>query len=138
MMIARSWTSCASSSSGMAMRSTVRRTAARGSAASSRRARLRAHDADERHAFPRRPAEIVREGELPPARDRGDLALPGLAAELQPRLEEHPEARSADRMAERLEAAVGVHRQLALEVEGACEYLLPRGAARGEAEVLHQ
>ena len=41
-------------------------------------------------------------------------------------------------MAEGLEAAVGIHGQLAVEVEGAGQDLLPRGAARGEAEVFHQ
>src|SRR3989454_2659487 len=53
-------------------------------------------------------------------------------------LEEHPEPGGADRMAEGLEPAVGVHGQLAVKVEGAGEHLLPRGAARGEAEILHQ
>ena len=42
----------------------------------------------------------------------------------------------ADRVAEALQAAVGVHRQVALEVEGAVEHFLPGGAALGEAEVL--
>src|SRR2546430_1219644 len=85
-----------------------------------------------------RPAEVVREGELAPPRDGGDLALPRFAPELEPRLEEHPEPGGADRVAEGLEPAVRVHGQLAVEVEGAGEHLLPRGAARGEAEVFHQ
>jgi hypothetical protein len=36
----------------------------------------------ERHALARRPAEVVRERELPAARDAGDLALARLPAEL--------------------------------------------------------
>ena len=69
----------------------------------------------------------------------GDLAVGRrLAAELQPRLEHHAQARGADRVAEGLEAAVGVDRQVAVEVEGARLDLLPRRAALAEAEVLHQ
>ena len=61
-----------------------------------------------------------------------------LAAQLQPALEHHPQAGRADRVAEALEPAVGVDRQVAVEVVRAGEHLLPRGAALGEAEVLHQ
>ena len=39
-------------------------------------------------------------------------------------------------MAERLQAAVGIDRDLAAELEGALQHLLPRGAPLGEAEVL--
>ena len=71
--------------------------------------------------------------------DGGDLAVLGrLAAELQPRLEHHAQARRADRVAEALQAAVGVHRQVAVEVERAGQHLLPRRAPLGEAEVLHE
>ena len=41
-------------------------------------------------------------------------------------------------MAEGLEAAVGVDRQLAVEVEGAGQDFLPGHAPLGEAEVLHE
>ena len=41
-------------------------------------------------------------------------------------------------MAEALEAAVGVDRELAVEVEGAGQHLLPGRAPRREAEVLHE
>src|SRR5688572_22280242 len=99
---------------------------------------LRADHADERHALARRAAQVVGERELAPASDAGDLPLPGLAAQLQPALEQHPEPRRADRMTERLETSVGIHGQLALEIEGAGEDFLPAGAARREAEVFHQ
>src|SRR6187401_1967317 len=101
-------------------------------------AALGADDRDERDALAGRAAQIVREGQLAAARDAGDLPLASLAAQLQPRLEEHPEPGGADRVAEGLQPAVRVHRQLALEVEGAVQHLLPRGAALREAEVLHQ
>src|SRR5260370_8122009 len=39
-------------------------------------------------------------------------------------------------MAERLEAAVGIHRQLALEIEESVHHVLPCGPARTEAEIL--
>src|SRR5438445_10236402 len=93
---------------------------------------LGAHHRDERHALARRPAQVVGERELPAPRDAGDLALARLPAELQPRLEEHAQPGGADRVAEGLEPAVRVHRQLALEVEGAVQHLLPRGAALSE------
>ena len=60
------------------------------------------------------------------------------AAQLQPALEEHPQARRADGVSEALESAVRVDRQVAVEVERAGEDLLVRGAACAEAEVLHQ
>src|SRR3989454_10001660 len=99
---------------------------------------LRADHAHERDALARRAAEVVGEGELAPARDAGDLPLARFAAQLQPALEQHAQPRGADRMTERLEAAVGIDGQLALEVEGAGEDFLPPGAARREAEVLHE
>ena len=61
-----------------------------------------------------------------------------LAAQLQPRLEHHAQARRADRVAERLQAAVGVDRQLAVEVEDTVELVAPRRAPLGEPEVLHE
>ena len=88
--------------------------------------------------LPRRAAEVVGEGQLAPARHADDLPLGGLAPELKPALEEYAEAGGADGMAERFEPAVGVDRQLALEVVGAGEHFLPGAAARGEAEVFHQ
>src|SRR5579872_1129622 len=70
------------------------------------------HDRDEAHALARRPAEVVGEGQLPPAfADRLDGPLRRrLPAELEPGLEQHPQARGADGVAEALEAPVGVHR----------------------------
>src|SRR5439155_24331501 len=93
-------------------------------------------DADEGHALARRAAEVVRQGERAPAGDRRDLTLARLVAELEPRLEEHPEPGGADRVAEGLEPAVRVHGELAVEVEGAGEHFLPRRTTRSEAEVL--
>src|SRR5215813_5398083 len=78
---------------------------------------LRADDAHERDALPGRAAEIVREREVAPARDAGDLPLARLAAQLQPALEQHAQAIRADRMAERFEATVRVDGQLAFEIE---------------------
>src|SRR5919108_2533497 len=99
---------------------------------------FRADHAHERDALAGRAAEIVGERELAPARDAGDLPLARLAAQLQPALEQHAQPGGADGMAERLEPAVGIHGQLALEIERAREDFLPRGAARREPEVLHQ
>src|SRR5712664_334604 len=99
---------------------------------------LRSDDADERDALARRAAEVVGEGQLAAAADGGDLTLAGLAAKLQPALEQHAEPGGADRVAERLEAAVGIHRQLAVEIERAGQHVLPGRAAGGEAEVFHQ
>src|SRR5689334_1547091 len=99
---------------------------------------LRADHAHERDTFAGRAAEVVGERELAPARDAGDLPLARLAAQLQPALEQHAQSRGADRVAKRLEAAVRVHGQLAVEIEGAGEHFLPAGAARREAEVLHE
>ena len=74
-----------------------------------------------------------------PGADGVDLALRRrLAPQLQPALEEHAQARGADRVPEGLQPAVGVDRQVAVAVEGALEHLLPRRAALGETEVLHQ
>src|SRR5438132_8171734 len=99
---------------------------------------LRSDDADERDALARRAAEVVGEGQLPAAADAGDLALAGLAAQLQPALEEHAQPGGADRVAERLQPAVGIDRELAVEIVGAGQHVLPRGAATGELEILHQ
>src|SRR3954447_23099952 len=86
---------------------------------------LVADDADEADAGARAAAEVVRQRLALAAGDRGDLALAGLAAQLRPRFEEHPQPGGADRVAERLQPAVGVHRQLTVEVERAGEHLLP-------------
>src|SRR5215469_15157072 len=96
---------------------------------------------DHRHegdALAGRAAQVVGEGQLAAAGDAGDLALAGLAAELEPRLEEHAQAGGADRVTEGLEPAVRIHGQLALEVEGPVEHFLPPGAARRETQILHQ
>src|SRR5215470_8413920 len=99
---------------------------------------LRADNAHERDALPGRAPEVVGERELAPARDAGDLPLARLTAKLQPALKQHAQARGADRVTERLQAAVRIHSQFAIEVERAGEHFLPAGAARREAEVLHE
>src|ERR671923_758308 len=100
--------------------------------------RLRSDDADERDALARRAAEVMGEGQRAAAAHAGDLALAGLPAQLQPALEQHAQAGGADRMAERLEAAVGIHGQLAVAVERPRQHFLPGSAAGGEAKVFHQ
>src|SRR5437868_8033784 len=99
---------------------------------------LRSDDADERDALARRAAEVMGEGELAAAAHAGDLPLARLAAQLQPALEQHAQTGGADRMAERLQPAVGIDGQLAVEVVGAGQHVLPRGATAGESEILHQ
>src|SRR5262245_10139354 len=94
-------------------------------------------DADVAHALAGLAAQVVGERE-PLAGDGLDLPFPGLAAQLQPALEQHPEAGRTDRVTERLEPAVGVHGELAVEVEGSGEHLLPRHAPLGEPEILHE
>src|SRR6202041_18939 len=76
-------------------------------------AEFAADDPDEAHALAGGATEVVRQPEGPPLGHGGDLALGGrLAAQLQPALEEHPEPGGADRVAEALQPAVGVDRQL--------------------------
>src|SRR5918996_2658402 len=99
---------------------------------------LRADDADERDALARRAAEVMGESQRAAPAHAGDLALAGLAAQLQPALEQHAQPRGADRMAEGLQPAVGVDRQLAVEVEGAGQDVLPGGTPAGETEILHE
>src|SRR5690242_16049706 len=91
---------------------------------------LRADHAHERDAFAGRAAEVVGERKLAPARDAGDLPLARLAAQLQPALEQHAQPRGTDGMAERLQSAVGIHGQLAFQIEGAGEHFFPAGATR--------
>src|SRR6185436_7690314 len=98
------------------------------------RASSGADDRHEAHAPPRRAAEVVRQPELRAVY----LPRPGLAAELEPHLVHHAEAARSDGMAEALEPAVGVDRLRTLAVETAVEHVLPRGAARREAHVLHE
>src|ERR1700733_1575289 len=80
--------------------------------------RLAPHDAHEAHALPRSPTQVVGQAERAPAlRHALDLALGrGLAAQLEPALEEHAETRRTDGMAEALESTVGVDRKLAVAV----------------------
>jgi hypothetical protein len=68
----------------------------------------------------------------------GQLPLSRLAAQLEPGLVEHPQPAGADRVAERLQTAVDVDRESPLGVEVAGQHVLPRMAALGEAEVLHE
>src|SRR6187402_1636153 len=89
-----------------------------------------ADDGDEAHATTGRAAQVVGEAELGVV----DLTRASLAAELEPHLVHHPQARSADGVAEALEAAVRVDRLRALEVEAAIHDVLPCLAARREAE----
>src|SRR6185369_5653801 len=94
-------------------------------------AALGADDGDERHALARGAAQVVRQRELPAPRHAGDLALAGLAAQLQPRLEQHAQARGPDRVAEGLEPTVRVHRQLASRSKvpfSTSFHAVPRGA----------
>jgi hypothetical protein len=79
-------------------------------------------------------AEVVAQREALAGRDLA--LLPGFAAHLQPALEHHAQPARPHRMPERLQAAVGVDRDLAREVEAALQHLLPRAAPFGEAEVL--
>src|SRR5947209_14563394 len=98
-----------------------------------------AHDADEADALARGTAKVVGEGQLAAGGNRFDGALGrSLASQLQPALEQHPQSRSTDGVAEGLEATVGVDRELAVEVEGAGEDFLPGRAPLGETQVLHQ
>src|SRR6266850_1023881 len=99
---------------------------------------LRSDDADERDALARRAAEVMGEGELAAAADAGDLARARLTAQLQPALDQHAQAGGADQMAERLQPAGGIDGQIAFEAVGAGQHVLPRGAAAGEPEILHQ
>ena len=64
------------------------------------------------------------------------LALLGLALQLLVVLVDHAHAGGAGRMAEGLQPAVGVHRQLAVERERAARDVLLRRALLAEAEVL--
>src|ERR1700735_5366381 len=77
---------------------------------------LAAHDGDEGDHLARVAAQVVGHGQASVA--RGDLALGwGFAAQLQPALEEHAQARGAHGVSEALQAAVGVDRKVAIEVE---------------------
>ena len=99
-----------------------------------------AADADEADHLAGVAAEVVGEGERAALVDRGDLALlGGLAAQLEPA----PRTACAGPLAptgwpKLFEAAVGVDRQVAVEVERAGLDVLPRLAPLGEPEVLHQ
>ena len=94
-------------------------------------AELVADHRDEREHLAGVAAEIVCHGEA--AVGRGDLALlRRLLAQLQPALEEHAQARGADRVPEGLQPAVGIDRELAVEVERPGQDLLPCRAPRRE------
>ena len=95
---------------------------------------LTPHDRHEAHAASRRAAQVVREPELRVL----DLPRARLAAQLEPHLVHHAEPARADRVAEALEPAVGIHRLRAVAVEAAVEHVLPALPARREAHVLHQ
>src|SRR5579862_6339243 len=91
--------------------------------------------ADEAHALAGLATEVVGQGQLAAALgDALDLALAGLLPQLGPALEQHAKARRPDGMAEALEPAVRVDRQLAVEVERPGQDLLPGEAPFGEPE----
>src|SRR5215472_1958559 len=92
----------------------------------SRLAQRVSDDRDEAHAPAGRTAQVVSQPELRVL----DLPGAGFAAELQPHLVHHAQPRGADRMTERLQAAVGIHRLGALEVEAPFLLVLPGLAAR--------
>src|SRR3984957_3960364 len=69
-----------------------------------------ADDGNEADALAGRAAEVLRERQ--PAVRGADLARAGLLAQLEPALEDHPQAAGPDRMAEALQAAVGIHGQV--------------------------
>src|SRR4051794_23097127 len=99
-----------------------------------RSARRRADDADEAHTLTRRAPQVVGESERAPFVDCLDLAFGRcFPAQLQPALEEHSQARRADRMTERLQSAVWIDRQVAVEVERTVEHVLPPVTTVGEA-----
>src|SRR5712692_3109914 len=99
-----------------------------------RLAGLAADHRDEADASAGRAAEIVRESDLRIL----DLARARFAAHLQPHLVHHAKSRRANRMAERLEPAIRIDRQLAVEIEESVHHVLPCGPARAEAEILVQ
>src|SRR5689334_5816852 len=91
-------------------------------------AQLRPQDADEADHLARIATEVVRQREVAVGHG-GDLTVGRrLAAQLQPRLEHHPQAGRADGVAEALQPSVGVDRKVAGQVEGARLDLLPRRA----------
>src|SRR4051812_15862343 len=77
-------------------------------------AELAADDRDEAHTRARRAAEVVGEGLVLGVHALDLPRLGGLVTQLQPGLEQHAEAGGADRMAEALQAAVGVDRELTI------------------------
>src|SRR5437879_12192956 len=79
-----------------------------------------------------RAAHVVREAELRVLH----LAAAGLAAELRHALVDHAHAARPDRVAERLEPAARVHREVPLERRAALLDQLPALALLAEAQVL--
>src|SRR6059058_1003864 len=103
--------------------------------------RLRSGGADyahERDHLAGVPAEVVCQGEGPLTVRRHPTLLRCLAAQLQPGLVKHAQTGRTDRMSERLQTAVRVHRKVTCEVERPREHFLPRRPPRAEPEVLHQ
>src|SRR4051794_32540378 len=103
--------------------------------------RLRSGGADyahERDHLAGVPAEVVRQREGTLTVRRHPSLLRGLAAQLQPCLVKHAQPGRTDRMPERLQTTVRVHRKVPREVERTREHFLPRRPARAEPEVLHQ
>src|SRR5580704_17777541 len=98
--------------------------------------RLGAHHGYEADAVARGAPEVLGEGQ--PAVRGGDLAGPGLSAQLEPALVDHPQPAGPDRMAEALQAPVGVHGQLAVSVVDPVQDVPPGVTALSEAEVFHQ
>ena len=78
-----------------------------------------ADDGDEADTVAGRAAEVLRERQ--PAVRGADLARAGLLAQLKPALVDHPQAAGPDRMAEALQAAVGIHGQVTVPVVNSVE-----------------
>src|SRR4051794_11744180 len=83
-------------------------------------------------------AEVVCQGERTLTVRRHPALRRSLAPKLQPGLVKHAQPGRTDRMPERLQPAVRVHRKVARQVERAGKHFLPRRPARAEPEVLHQ
>src|SRR5438132_5053267 len=79
-------------------------------------------------------AQVLRQAAV----DLFQLALSGAAMKLLVDLVDHAQARGTDRVAEALEPAVGLDRQLAVAVEHAVEHVVDHAAGLAEAEVFHQ
>src|SRR5439155_429295 len=77
-------------------------------------------DRHEDHAVTGAAAQVVRQRQLLSFSQRLDPPLfRRFVSQLQPAFKQHPQAARTDRMAERFETAVRIHREIAVEVVGA-------------------